>query len=204
MSTPASAPATADPGPLGLAAFASTTFILSAFNANLIDANLLAVVLPMALFFGGLCQLLAGMWEFRKGNTFGATAFSSYGAFWLSYAAFVKFVAPGLPAATAHQAVGLYLLTWAVFTTYMTLAAVRVSGAVLAVFVTLSATFIILAIAEFGEYTTITKVGGWVGLVTAVFAWYASFAVVTNATWQRNVLPVFPNAGSRLHLGRAA
>lgn len=196
MSTPATTPpvttdAIADPGPLGLAGFAATTFVLSSFNADLIDASLLTVVLPLALFYGGLVQLLAGMWEFKKANTFGATAFCSYGAFWLSYAAYVKFVVGDLPPATAHQATGLYLLIWAVFTVYMTVAALRTSGALIAVFVALSVTFIVLTIAEFSESTGATKVGGWIGLVTAVFAWYASFAGVTNATWKRPVVPVF-------------
>ncbi|WP_329140134.1 acetate uptake transporter [Streptomyces sp. NBC_01476] len=199
--TPAPAPAIADPGPLGLAAFAATTFVLSSFNADLIDASLEAVVLPLALFYGGFLQLLAGMWEFRKGNTFGATAFGSYGAFWLSYAAYAKFVAPGLPAGTAHQATGLYLLIWAVFTVYMTVAALRTSGALLAVFVTLSATFIVLTVAEFAQSTGTTKAGGWIGLVTAVAAWYASFAGVTNSTWKRAVVPVFA-AGDRVAIGR--
>ncbi|MFI0723331.1 acetate uptake transporter [Streptomyces sp. NPDC021224] len=194
MSTSAPAPTIADPGPLGLAGFAATTFVLSSFNANLIDASLEAVVLPLALFYGGLVQLLAGMWEFRKGNTFGATAFCSYGAFWLSYAGYAKFVAGGLPADTAHQATGLFLLIWAIFTVYMTVAALRTNGALLAVFVALSATFILLTVAEFAESSGITKVGGWLGLVTAVLAWYASFAVVTNSTWKRGVLPLFAAA----------
>jgi succinate-acetate transporter protein len=193
-SAPAPAPSIADPGPLGLAGFAATTFVLSSFNADLIDASLEAVVLPLALFYGGLVQLLAGMWEFRKGNTFGATAFCSYGAFWLSYAGYAKFVAGGLPADTAHQATGLFLLIWAIFTVYMTVAALRTNGALLAVFVALSVTFILLTVAEFAESTGITKVGGWLGLITAVLAWYASFAVVTNSTWKRGVLPLFAAA----------
>ncbi|WUH94903.1 acetate uptake transporter [Streptomyces sp. NBC_00433] len=196
MSTTAPEPAIADPGPLGLAGFAATTFVLSSFNAHLIDADLLPVVLPLALFYGGLVQLLAGMWEFRKGNTFGATAFGSYGAFWLSYAAYVKFVAADLPAGTAHQATGLFLLIWAIFTVYMTIAALRTNGALLAVFVALAATFIVLTVAEFDQSTGITKVGGWLGLLTALLAWYASFAVVTNSTWKRAVVPVFPGAAS--------
>jgi uncharacterized protein len=189
--TPVSTPA-ADPAPLGLAAFAGTTFVLSCFNAHLVNASLSAVVIPLALFYGGLAQLLAGMWEFRKGNTFGATAFSSYGAFWLAYAVLAKSVAPGLPAATAHQALGLFLLIWAVFTIYMSVAALKVSGAVLGVFVTLALTFLVLAIGEFANSTGLGKVGGWIGLVTAVVAWYASFAGVTNATWKRAVLPTWP------------
>ena len=200
MSTPTTEQAKiADPGPLGLAAFAATTFVLSTFNANLItDKTLVAVVLPLALFYGGLAQLLAGMWEFRKGNTFGATAFGSFGAFWLSYAAYAKFVAPGLPAATAHQASGLFLLVWAVFTVYMTVAATRTTGAILAVFVTLSATFIVLCVADFAQSPNTVKAGGWLGLVTAVCARYASFAGVTNSTNDRAVMPVFPNLGEHL------
>ncbi|NUP68929.1 MAG: acetate uptake transporter [Nonomuraea sp.] len=200
MSTPTTEPGTiADPGPLGLAGFAMSTFVLSVFNADLIsDEKLATVVLPVALFYGGLAQLLAGMWEFRKGNTFGATAFSSFGAFWLAYAAYVKFVVPGLPASTAHQATGLFLLAWAIFTVYMTVAATRTTGAILAVFATLSATFIVLCIAEFAQSPDTTKAGGWLGLVTAACAWYASFAGVTNSTYHRAVVPVFPNIGERL------
>lgn len=195
-SVPAPDPTVADPGPLGLAAFAATTFVLSAFNANLIDASLLTVVLPLALFYGGLLQVLASMWEFKKGNTFGATAFGSYGAFWLSYAAYVKFVVGDLPPDKANQATGLYLLVWAIFTVYMTVAALRTNAALLAVFVALSVTFILLTVAEFAESTGTTKVAGWVGLVTAVFAWYASFAVVTNTTWKRPIIPVLPLLGA--------
>lgn len=192
---PANEPvAIADPGPLGLAGFAMTTFVLSCFNANLIDASLEGVVLPLALFYGGAAQLFAGMWEFRKGNTFGALAFSSYGAFWLSFAAFVKFIAPGLPEATAHQAVGLYLLAWAIFTAYMTIAALRVSGAVLAVFVLLTLTYVALTIGEFAESSGWAKVGGWLGIITAAAAWYASFAGVTNSTFRRSVVPTWPRA----------
>ena len=185
--------AIADPGPLGLAAFALTTFCLSVFNAGIIgDKKLEAVVLPLALFYGGTAQLLAGMWEFKKANTFGALAFSSFGAFWLSFAAYVKFVVPGLPTEHAYQATGLFLLAWAIFTAYMTVAAVKVSGAVLAVFAALTATFVLLTIGALGQSTSATHIGGYLGLLTAVFAWYGSFAGVTNSTWQRTVLPVFP------------
>ena len=183
----------ADPAPLGLSAFALTTFMLSVFNAGIISgAALEAVVLPVALFYGGIAQILAGMWEFKKANTFGALAFTSYGAFWLSFAALVKFVAPGLPAATAHQAIGLFLLAWTLFTLIMTVAAVRVSGAVLAVFVVLSLTFVFLTIGAVASIPSMSKVGGWLGLVTAALAWYAALAGVTNATYKRNVLPTWP------------
>src|SRR5919201_7095520 len=87
----------ADPAPLGLAAFAMTTVVLSVFNADLLPKGLLLVVLPLALFYGGLAQLLAGMWEFVRNNTFGALAFSSFGAFWLAYAGYARFILPDLP-----------------------------------------------------------------------------------------------------------
>jgi len=185
-------PQIADPGPLGLAGFAMTTFVLSVFNTNMISDTVGAAVLPLALFYGGLVQLLAGMWEFRKGNTFGAVAFSSYGAFWLAFAAYVKFVAPGLPAGDAGNATGLFLLAWGIFTLYMTVAAMRTNGAVLAVFVTLTITYIVLTIGAFSGNAMTTKVGGWCGIVTAACAWYASFAAVTNGTWGRTVLPTWP------------
>lgn len=183
----------ADPGPLGLAAFAMTTFVLSSFNAGLISTSLEAVVLPLALFYGGLAQFMAGMWEFRKANTFGALAFTSFGAFWLSFAAYVKFIAPSL-APHAATATGLYLLGWTIFTAYMTIAAMRVNGAVLAVFVFLTLTFLALTIADLAAVKSMGTVGGWLGLLTALLAWYASFAGVTNATWKRSVVPVFPLA----------
>jgi len=190
-------PQIGDPGPLGLAAFAMTTFVLSVFNTNMISNTVSAAVLPLALFYGGLAQLLAGMWEFRKGNTFGAVAFSSYGAFWLSFAAYVRFVAPGLNPADAGNATGLFLLAWGVFTLYMTVAAMRTNGAVLAVFVALTITFIVLCIGAFATSPNWTKAGGVIGIITAVFAWYASFAAVTNGTWGRTVLPTWPLSDSR-------
>lgn len=200
VATPPSAPAVsrvADPAPLGLAAFAGTTFFLSVINTNMVSNTVLTGVLGLALFYGGLGQLLAGMWEFARGNTFGALAFSSFGAFWLSYWYLVVHVVPGwvatkAPANDISHAVGLYLLVWAIFTAYMTIAATRVSGAVLAVFVFLTLTFVALAIGEFATSTGWTKVGGWLGLITAAFAWYASLAGVMNDTAKRVVFPTFP------------
>lgn len=181
----------ADPAPLGLAGFAMTTFVLSAFNAGLINTALEGVVLPLALFYGGLGQFMAGMWEFRRANTFGALAFTSYGAFWMSFAAYVRYILPNL-GPSAASATGLYLLAWTIFTAYMCLAAVRVNGAVLGVFVFLTLTFLALTIAEFSGATSMGRIGGWLGLITALIAWYASFAGVTNSTWKRTIVPVFP------------
>ena len=181
----------ADPGPLGLAAFAMTTFVLSVFNANLVSEKGLPVVLGLALVYGGIVQLLAGMWEFRTGNTFGAVAFCSYGAFWISFWALNVFYAKQITGNAGH-AVGVYLWAWAIFTAYMTVAALRVNLAVLTVFTLLTATFILLAIGAVGAHATVTHWGGYIGLATAAAAWYASFASVTNSTFGRTLLPVIP------------
>lgn len=183
----------ADPGPLGLAGFAMTTFVLSMFNSNLVDAKGTPVVLGLALAYGGIVQLLAGLWEFRTGNTFGAVAFCSFGAFWISFWALNVFYAKQIGGNAGH-AVGVYLWAWAIFTLYMTVAALRVSGAVLLVFMLLTATFILLAIGASGAHKSATEWGGYIGLATAAAAWYASFAAVTNSTFGRTVLPVFPLA----------
>jgi uncharacterized protein len=178
----------ADPAPLGLAGFALTTFVLSMFNAGLVGKAGEPVVLGLALAYGGGAQLLAGMWEFRKGNTFGATAFSSFGAFWISYWAFVAFFAKGVPA----TAVGLFLIAWGIFTFYMWIASFRTTAAVNVVFLLLWITFVLLGIGAAADRSGITKLGGWVGLATAVAAWYASFAGVTNFTFGREMIPVRP------------
>lgn len=202
---PLSTPAIADPGPVGLAAFAMTTFMLSVFNTNMLSSTLASGVLALALFYGGGVQLLAGMWEFRKGNTFGALAFSSYGAFWLSYYWLVHDILGGLqPADQVYKAVGVYLLAWTIFTAYMTIAAMRTNGAVLAVFVALTLTFLFLTIGEFAKNTGIHKFAGWIGLVTALLAWYASFAGVTNSTWGKTVMPTWPLANAGIPRSRSA
>jgi hypothetical protein len=182
----------ADPGPLGLAAFAMTTFVLSMFNADLVSRSGESVTLGLALAYGGIAQVLAGMWEFRTGNTFGAVAFTSYGAFWISFWAFVQFYAAGIPAADAGHAVGLYLIAWGIFTSYMFIASLRTTGAIALVFILLAVTYFLLGIGNANGTDSLVKAGGWVGLATAIAAWYASFAAVTNATFGRLVLPVIP------------
>ena len=176
----------ADPAALGLAGFAMTTFVLSMFNTGLVSKAGEPVVLGLALAYGGGAQLLAGMWEFRKGNTFGATAFSSYGAFWISYWAFVAFFAKGVP----DTAVGLYLIAWGIFTFYMWVASFRTTVAVNVVLLLLWITFLLLGIGAASANGGITKIGGWIGLATALAAWYASFAIVANFTFKRTIFPV--------------
>jgi uncharacterized protein len=180
----------ADPAPLGLAAFALTTFVLSFFNAGLVNDGGEPIVFGIAFAYGGLAQLLAGMWEFKNNNTFGATAFSSFGAFWLSLFAFEQFFSGGVAEQHVGDALGLYLIAWGIFTTYMWIASFRVSMAVNLVFLLLAPTFLFLGVGNAVDNDTIIHIGGYLGIATALAAWYASFAGVTNKTFGRVVLPV--------------
>jgi succinate-acetate transporter protein len=183
----------ADPAPLGLAAFALTTFVLSVVNAGWVPASVEGVVFGLALAYGGIAQFAAGLWEFAKGNTFGATAFCSYGAFWVSFWWLTAHIADyKIPAADVGKGTGLYLVAWGIFTAYMAVAASRVSGAVLAVFVLLTITYFVLGIADFNSSTGLGKVGGYIGIATAIAAWYASFAGVTAFTFKRALVPTGP------------
>jgi hypothetical protein len=188
----------ANPAPLGLAGFAATTFMLSMINANLVDHSALAGVLGLALAYGGIAQLIAGIWEFRTGNTFGAVAFCSYGAFWISFYFLVTVGLKGVPVRELDSVIGLYLWTWGIFTTLMFFASLRTTGAIALVFLLLAITFIFLGIgnsALAGGTATINgtvKLGGWLGLATAVAAWYTAIAAVLESTYGRVVLPVFP------------
>jgi len=190
----------ADPAPLGLAAFAMTTFALSIANTTIWGGGADAA-LALALVYGGAVQLFAGMWEFARKNTFGALAFSSYGAFWISYYVLSKFVLPGVKSpAEVSVAVGVFLLGWTIFTFYMIVPSLRVSGAVVVVFVLLTVTFVLLTIGAFETNATINKIGGWVGVATAAAAWYASFGGVVNETFKKVVIPLMPLApGTRRH-----
>ena len=182
-----------NPGPLGLGAFAMTTFILSVFNTGaFMDPRAERAVLPLALFYGGVAQFIAGLYEYSLHNTFGATAFCSYGAFWCMFAGWAGLVAPALAASgvsTAHPT-GLLLLGWLIFTVYMTVAAVRVSVVVGTVFTTLTLAFALLTAGALGASPTATAAGGWVGIICAFSAWYGSAAVVINSSWGYTVLPV--------------
>ena len=189
------AASTADPGPLGLAGFALTTFCLSVFNAGILNGALQGVVLPMALFYGGLAQLLAGLQEYKKGNTCGATAFTSYGAFWMSFAAFVHIIVPEMIAAKTpniNEAVGLFLLAWTLFTIYMMIGSFATNGALAALFVVLEITFVLLTWGNFANNASIIKLGGYLGIIVAVMAWYASGAGVLNSVFGKVILPVWP------------
>jgi len=188
----------ANPGPLGLSGFALTTLLLSLVNAGIINAtkdvpSAVGAVLASALFYGGTAQLLAGMWEFRTGNTFGAYAFTSYGAFWLSIAASAIFPAFGFLGDPTAK--GYFLLGWTIVTAILTIASFRTNGATVAVFVLLLITFILLTVGTLGDNTSIYQIGGYFGIATAIAAWYTALAGVLTATSGGKMnLPVFPLA----------
>lgn len=182
--------AIADPGALGTAAFALTTFVLSVFNAGLLPVNLEPVVFGLALFYGGFVQLIAGVIEFFKNATFGAVVFSSYGGFWMSFWYYVTFVSPELPADTKHLATGIFLLAWTIFTAFLLVAALRVHKMMIVTFVLLEITFILLTVGALGAIPAATQIGGYFGLVTAFAAWYLSAASVISSTWGREILPL--------------
>jgi uncharacterized protein len=191
----------ADPGPLGLAAFATTTFALSMINANLVSETALPIVAVIALAFGGIAQFAAGLWEFRTGNTFGAVVFTAYGMFWVSFFFLVVIAVPALPKAEIGSALGLYLWSFTIFTFLVFVASLRTTGAVALVVFLLLITFILLAIGNSALAGTTDatngtiKLGGYVGIATALAAWYTAMAGLVNGVWGRNVFPVFPLTG---------
>src|SRR5580704_16715172 len=184
-------PPIADPAPLGLAAFALTTFLLSAANAHWTRGTG-DEWLGYALAYGGAVQLLAGMWEFRNRNVFGATAFSTYGGFWIGLFLWVQFVAPhATSASAADHDLGWILLAFAIFNTYMLIMSAQLNMAVFLVFLTLEITEIVLFIGNFAGNTSVVHIGGVIGVITALAAWYTSAAGVSaGVAGNRILLPV--------------
>ncbi len=193
----AAAPVIANPGPLGLSAFALTTFVLSSVNAGWFPGAT-SVVIGLALFYGGIAQLCAGMWEFKTGNTFGATAFSSYGAFWLALG-FTLLPGSGIAAELVKagvlpQALGLFLLGWTIFTVVMFIGTLRSNVALIAVFAVLALTFLSLTIGNLTGSSTFVTLGGWLGVITAILAWYTALAGLLSSSRSAFSLPVGPIA----------
>jgi succinate-acetate transporter protein len=185
----------ANPAPLGLMGFGITTLTLSFINSNLVGggANSFPAVLGMALAFGGIAQLLAGMWEFRTGNTFGAVAFTSYGAFWISFFFLVSFNVGTLVGSDAKEVaslLGLYLWMWGVFTAVMFLCTFASPRALQLLFLLLTVTFVLLGIGNSGGHTSIVHAGGYVGIATGAVALYIAAADIMQAVYKRSVLPV--------------
>ncbi|EIE78321.1 hypothetical protein G6F46_008694 [Rhizopus delemar] len=191
------APTIANPGPLGLCGFALTTFVLSLHNAGagLPATSPHGVVTGLAFFYGGLVQLLAGMWEFKTGNTFGATAFSSYGGFWLSFG--LIFV-PGANitgsyngnTAILEKSLGYYLLGWTIFTGIMLIASHRSSVGLVSLFFFLFITFIMLTAGKLNNSINCQIAGGALGVVTAFIAWYNALSGLLTKDSSHFILPI--------------
>jgi succinate-acetate transporter protein len=188
----------ANPAPLGLAAFGLTTLALNAFNAGLVDKSSEGVVWSLAIAFGGIAQFAAGMWEAKKNNTFGFTAFSAFGAFWLFMALTNIFVKTGAIQPLTVGGESLFLVCWGIFAAYLTVATFNISRALQIVFVLLTVLFFGLAIGVHQPNGNFMHVVGWEGMLTAGSALYTSFAILLEETWGRTVLPlgvVRPHAG---------
>jgi succinate-acetate transporter protein len=177
----------ANPGALGLGGFALTTFLLSFINAGILDPANLGVVLGMAFFYGGLAQVLAGMWEFKTGNIFGATCFTSFGAFLMGLALLKVLEAAGIIAVVPPAGLAVFLIAWGLFTLYATFAATKAPRGLLILFIALTITFFLLAAGEFS--TGFKMAGGYLGILVALIAWYDSAAILINDMYGRKVLP---------------
>lgn len=178
------------PGPLGLTAFGMTTVLLNFLNAGLIPATALGIVLAMGIFYGGLAQIIAGTLEFRKNNTFGMTAFISYGLFWISLVAILVFPTLGWAPKPDGVSMAAYLAMWGLFTAYMFVATLKKNRALQFVFGSLVILFALLAIADFTGIAWIKTVAGYEGILCGLSAIYLAFAEVVNETYGRDLLPI--------------
>ena len=182
--------APANPAALGLVGFGLTTVLLSLINAGVLPAGGEGVVVPLALAYGGLIQLIAGVLEVRVSNTFGMTAFLSYGAFWWWFALLQLFAHTHLiDISAAGPTIGIALLLWGVLTLYLWISTFRLARIVFLIFLTLWPTFLLLGLGAALANPALTHLGGWLGLLCGSLAMYGSFAFVTNATWGREVIP---------------
>lgn len=189
-STAAPTSSIADPGAWAVTAFATTSFMLGMYNTHLISQGGLAVVFPVAFFFGGLIQIIVGVLEVARGNVFGAVVFGTYGPFWVIYAAIQTWYGSKIPAQSAHSAVALFLAMFAVLTFYFFIASLRTDMVLVAVFLLIFAGLVLLAIGAGEQWLRVTKAGGWVTLAFAVLAWYHAASDVISFTFGRRVLPV--------------
>jgi succinate-acetate transporter protein len=182
---------TANPAALGLVGFGLTTVLLSLINAGVLPAGGAGVVIPLALAYGGFIQVVAGLLEFRVGNTFGTTAFLSYGAFWWWFALLLLFAHNGtIDLSQSGPTVGVALLLWGLLTLYLWIGTFRLPRILFAVFLTLWITFLLLGLGDIAKSEALSHAGGWLGLLCGLLAIYGSFGIVTNATWGRAVIPL--------------
>jgi succinate-acetate transporter protein len=182
-------PAPANPAALGLVGFGLTTVLLSLINAGVLPTGGEGVVVPLALAYGGLIQIIAGVLEVRLSNTFGMTAFLSYGAFWWWFALLQLFAHTHMiDISAAGATIGVALILWGVLTLYLWVSTFRLARIVFLIFLTLWPTFFLLGLGAALANPALTHLGGWLGLLCGSLAMYGSFAFVTNATWGREVV----------------
>ena len=186
----ANKPALANVGALGLGGFALSTFILNIVNAGWVDASAIGIVMLVAMLYGGLAQFMAGMWDVRRGDIFGATCFTSFGAFWMGLALFffMKFAGVPVVADVSAGGVAIVLIAWGIFTFYATIASLKLPKAVTWVFITLTILFFLLAIGEF--VPIVHTIAGYEGVLCSLIAWYASAGILINTVHGKTVLPL--------------
>jgi len=183
---------TANPAPLGLLGFGMTTILLNLHNAGFFPLD--SMIMGMGIFVGGIAQVIAGVQEWKKNNTFGATAFTAYGFFWITLVASWTMPALGLAQKSSAYEMGFFLGLWGLFSLGMFVGTLRINRALQVVFGTLVALFFLLALRDFTGSETVGKVAGWVGLLCGFSALYASLAQVLNEVYGRVVLPLCPVA----------
>jgi len=167
-----------------------TTVLLNLLNAGLIPSNGMGMILAMGIFYGGMAQIIAGILEFKNGNTFGTTAFCSYGLFWLSLVALLVFPTLGLATAVGSVSMGAYFVMWGIFTAYMFVGTLKISRGLQVVFLTLAVLFFLLATAEFTGVGLIKTIAGVEGIFCGVSAIYVACAQVLNEVYRKIVLPL--------------
>jgi uncharacterized protein len=185
-------PVIADPAPLGLTAFAVTLFVFSMFSTRLLNPAGEPIILPVALAFGGIVQVLAGMWEFRRGNTFGAVTFGTIGALWGSYWLLQHFNIGQIPGNEVGAALGLFYIAWGIATAVLWVASTQTTAVVSLALLLLTVSLVLVGIGDAGTHTGIIKVGGWFGLASALVAIYGALASVINSAADRTVMPLVP------------
>jgi uncharacterized protein len=181
----------ADPGAWAVTAFATTSFMLGMYNAHLINAGGAIIVIPVALFFGGLVQIIVAILEILRGNLFGAVVFGTYGPFWVIYGVLLTIYASSIPSNAVDSALALFLAMFAVLTFYFFVASLRTDMVLAAIFALIFIGLVLLAIGAGAASTAFTEAGGWVTLAFAVLAWYHAAGDVIAATFGRTVLPVW-------------
>lgn len=181
---------TANPAPLGLLGFGLTTVLLNFHNAGFYELN--TMVLAMGIFYGGIAQIIAGMMEWKKNNTFGTTAFTSYGLFWLSLVGLILLPSLGLGTAASKPAMAAYFFMWGLFTFVMFLATLRLNRALQFVFLSLTILFLLLAARDFLGSATIGTLAGYEGIICGLSAIYTGLAQVLNEVYKKVVAPLGP------------